>query len=244
MDLQLRNWENFCRYHTGQWKGNKKRYSPEGNVIKTWDVITHLQVNQDKSEIKHQDELFYSDGTNEVKNYGIYKKPQTSALFLDSTFCWGSKIVKPDSIFIFEFGFRHGNKRVLCYFRYDESGQLEYSSTGVEYLNNEDTQADENSEVKTVNEKWKGLKQKMNPDLVISDPIETIWQPINELNQNYLIQNFGDNILASCPYKIDNNSSFLIAVDWQVKDKLLKRGIVYYEKSGLSYFTVETFTSV
>ncbi|MGK7954576.1 MAG: DUF3598 family protein [Crocosphaera sp.] len=241
MDLQLRNWENFCRYHTGEWKGNKKRYSPEGSVIKTWDVITHLQVNQDKTEITHQDELFYSDGTHEVKNYGIYQKPKTSALFLDSTFCWGSKIIKPDSIFIFEFGFRHENKRVLCYFRYDESGQLQYSSTGVEYVNHEDSQAERNSEVKIVNKQWKGLMQKMTPDLVISESIETTWQPIQELNQNYLIQDFGDNIIASCPQKIDSNLSFSIAVDWQVNDELLKRGIVYYEKSGLSYFTVVNF---
>ncbi|MDJ0842785.1 DUF3598 family protein [Crocosphaera sp.] len=244
MDLQVRNWENFCHYHTGEWKGNKKRYSPEGKVIKTWDVITHLQVNQDNSQITHQDELFYSDGTHEVKNYGIYQKPKTSALFLDSTFCWGSKMVKSDSIFIFEFGFRHEDKRVLCYFRYDESGQLQYSSTGVEYLNNEDTQTKQNNEVKTINKQGKGFRQKMTPDLIISEPIETSWKPIEELNNNYLIQKFDDNIVASCPQTVDNNSSFLIAVDWQVNDELLKRGIVYYEKSVLSYFTVETFNAV
>ncbi|MEM8779726.1 MAG: DUF3598 family protein, partial [Cyanobacteria bacterium P01_G01_bin.49] len=58
MNLQLQNWNNFCRYHTGNWQGTKKRYSLEGKIIKTWDVLTHLQVNQDNTEIHHQDELF------------------------------------------------------------------------------------------------------------------------------------------------------------------------------------------
>lgn len=245
MDLQLRNWENFCRYHTGEWKGNKKRYSPEGSVLKTWDVITHLHVNQDHSEITHQDELFYSDGTHEVKNYGIYQKPQTSALFLDSTFCWGSKTVKPDSIFIFEFGFRYENKRVLCYFRYDETGTLQYSSTGIEYLHNKDTQENENNhhELKKPNQTWVGSLQKMTTEKIISEPITTDWKPIQELNDNYLIQDLGDNIVATCPKTVGHNQSFLLGVDWQIDDQLLKRGIVYYQESELKYFTVETFSS-
>ena len=190
MNLQLKNWNNFCTYHTGDWQGTKKPYSPEGEIIKTWDTITHLHINSDGSEITHQDELFYSDETKEVKNYGIYKKPQTSALFLDSTFCWGSKIVKPDSIFIFEFGFRHEDKRVLCYFRYDETGKLQYSSTGIEYLMNQDTQQNQNNypELKRDHNKLIGALQKMTPDKVISQPIKTNWKSIKELNKENLIQ--------------------------------------------------------
>ncbi|MGK7887500.1 MAG: DUF3598 family protein [Crocosphaera sp.] len=246
MNLQLKNWDNFCNYHTGDWKGTRKRYSPDSKIIETWDVITHLHVNQDQSEITHQDELFYSDGSNEVKNYGIYKKPQTSALFLDSTFCWGSKIVNPDSIFIFEFGFRHKDKRVLCYFRYDETGNLEYSSTGIEYLNNKDTEENKNNypELKKADPTWIGSLQKMTTEKVIYEPIKTDWKSIKELNKDYLIQDLGDNIIATFPKIIAQNQSFLIGVDWQINDQLLKRGIVYYEASELSYFTVQTFTPV
>lgn len=245
MNLQVKNWDNFCRYHTGDWQGTKKRYSPDGKVIKTWDVFTHLQVNQDWSEITHQDELFYSDGTREVKNYGIYQKPQTSALFLESTFCWGSKTVESDSIFIFEFGFRYEDKRVLCFFRYDESGQLQYTSTGIEYLNHQDTQKHKNKtiEINKDNQTWSGVLQKMTTDWTISKPRESTWKPLQELNEDYLIQDLGDDIVATCPIKLDKNQSFSIGVDWQINDKLLKRGIVYYKASELSYFTVETFTS-
>lgn len=243
MNLQLKNWNNFCTYHTGDWQGRKKRYSPEGEIIKTWDTITHLHINSDGSEITHQDELFYSDGTKEVKKYGIYKKPQTSALFLDSTFCWGSKIVKPDSIFIFEFGFRHEDKRVLCYFRYDETGKLQYSSTGIEYLMNQDTQQNQNNypELKQDNNKLIGSLQKMTTDKVISQPIKTHWKSINELNKENLIQDIGDHIVTTSPKRIRQNKSFLIGVDWQINDNFIRRGIVYYEKSKLSYFTVENF---
>lgn len=243
MNPQLKNWDNFCNYHTGDWQGSKKRYSPDGKVIKTWDVFTHLHVNQDGTEITHQDELFYSDGTNEIKNYGIYQKPQTNALFLDSTFCWGSKIVKPDSIFIFELGFRFEGKRVLCYFRYDESGKLQYTSTGVEYLKVQDIEQKQNhnTELKKSNQKCTGVLQKMTSDWIISEAIATEWKPIQKLNQDYLTQKLDDNIMAICPEQLESNQSFFIGVDWQINSNLGQRGIGYYEASEFSYFTVENF---
>ncbi len=97
MNPQIQNWDNFCGYHTGEWQGIQTRYSPDNEVIKSWHVISNLEVSQDGGEIKHQDYLTYSDGQTELKAYGTYPKPLTSALFLDNSFCWGSKKFKPRS---------------------------------------------------------------------------------------------------------------------------------------------------
>lgn len=82
----------------------------------------------------------------------------------------------------------------------------------------------------------------MTPNQVISEPIKTNWKSIKELNKDYLIQDLGENIIATCPKTVEQNKSFLIGVDWQINDELLKRGIVYYEAYELSYFTVENFS--
>lgn len=241
MNPQLQNWDNFCQYHVGEWHGTKTRYSPDGEAIKSWQVVTNLEINKDNSTINHKDYLTYADGNTELKTFGPYLKPTTSALFLDNSFCWGSKKVTSGSIFVFEIGIRFENRRMLGYCRYDGSGNLEYISIGPEHLG---TTLQENLQksVNQFNEKSQGTLKNMTPDLIVSEPVPTYWKQLEDLNQDYLTLHFKDRVSLSCPHKIEAENKFFIAVDWQINDTLLQRGIGYYDVSGFTNFTLEVFT--
>ncbi len=241
MNPQLQNWDNFCQYHVGEWHGIKTRYSPNKEVIKSWQVVTKLEVSEDGSTINHQDYLTYSDGATEIKTFGPYTKPEISALFLDNSFCWGSKKVAPNSIFVFEIGFRFEDRRMLGYCRYDENGNLQYISTGPEHFSKVEDNV--SSSVNQIHNNWQGMLKKMTSDLIVSGSVPTSWKPLENLHQNYLTLDFQEGISICCPPKIVPNEAFLIAVDWQINDTLRQRGIGYYDAFGFTHFTLEVFTS-
>ncbi len=240
MNPQLQNWDNFCQYHVGKWHGIKTRYSPDREVIKSWQVVTKLEMSEDGNTINHQDYLTYSDGATDLKTFGPYTKPITSALFLENSFCWGSKKIKSGSIFVFEIGIRFEDRRMLGYTSYDEHGNLQYISTGPEHL----SKLEDNYpiSVNQIHNDWQGTLTKMTPDLIVSEPVTTSWKPLEDLNQDYLTLHFPEGISICCPQKIKPNEAFLIAVDWQISDTLMQRGIGYYDVSGFAYFTMEVFT--
>lgn len=242
MNPQLQNWNNFCQYHVGEWHGKKARYSPDKEVIKSWEVVTTLEISENGNTINHKDLLIYDDGTTELKNFGPYTKPILNALFLDNSFLWGSKTVESGSLFIFEIGFRFEDRRMLGYTRYNGSGNLEYISTGTEYLGQK---KDKNSQtfVNKTNENWQGKLKKMTPDWIVSEPTITSWKKLENLNIDYLTLHLNDGISISCPQHIENGQEFFIAMDWQVNNLLLQRGIGYYDSSGFTDFTLEVFTA-
>lgn len=243
MNPQLQNWNNFCQYHLGEWHGTNTRYSPDGEAIKSWQVVTKLENNQDDSTINHKVFFTYTDGNTEEKSFGPYSKPITSALFLDNSFCWGSKKVTSDSIFVFEIGIRFENLRMLGYCKHDDNGNLQYISIGPEYLENISSNMQQQSN-NLVNENWQGTLKKMTPDWIVSEPVSTDWKKLEDLNRDYLTLHFKDGVSLSCPRKIEIVKAFFIVVDWQINDTLLQRGIGYYDVSGFTHFTSEVFTKV
>lgn len=52
MNLQLQNWNNFCRYHAvGNWHGNWIKYSSEGKIIQSFRAIRSLHSSTDGNQI-------------------------------------------------------------------------------------------------------------------------------------------------------------------------------------------------
>lgn len=242
MNQQLQNWDNFCQYHLGEWHGINTRYSPEGKVIDSWQIVTNLQMSQDGNKIYHQDSLTYKDGKKELKNFGSYTKPITSALFLNNSFCWGTKKIDSGSIFIFEIGLRFEDKRVLAFTKYTNSGSLEYIAISPQLLGSDFSEAIKTSVENQVSQNWRGKFKAIKPDLTLLEPGEISWKPLKDLNQNYLTLNFQDNISVSCPQNIEKEKEFFIAVDWLANCDLLQRGVGYYDAFGFNHFTLQIFT--
>ncbi|MGQ4649384.1 DUF3598 family protein [Lyngbya aestuarii] len=241
MDPQLQNWHNFCRYHLGDWYGTNTRYSPEGEIIRSWQVITSLQLSANGDKIYHQDRLMYTDGNAELKTFEPYNKPILKSLFLDNSFFWGSQKVEDSSTFVFEIGFRVEDWRLLAFTRYDESGKLQYITVGAEHLKSF-AQSNHLPLENQLNRDWRGVLKKMTTDFVVSQPVSSLWQPLEDLQKAHLVFNLNDNTSISCPQYVRSDEDFFIAVDWLSNSALLHRGIGYYNTSGFNSFSLEVFT--
>lgn len=242
MNLQLQNWHNFCRYHAGEWYGINTRYSPKAEAINSWEIFTKLEISKDHTQINHQDYLTYADGTTELKTFSPYIKPITSALFLDNSFCWGTRKIESSSTFVLEIGLRAEDRRVLALTKYDNSGSLEYLAIAPQLLGMKVSKQIQKPVANKVSNNWQGTLKTIKPDWTVSEPIAVYWKPLKELNPNYLTLHFMDNISVSCPGKITMGEKFFVAVDWLINPALLQRGVGYYDRFGFSRFTLEIFT--
>lgn len=239
MNPELQNWENFCKYQaSGDWYGTWKKYSPQGEVTDFFWCIRSMKVNDDGSEIHHQNHYTYADGKTETKNFGVYQKPKTRALFLDNSFSWGSITVTVGEMFGFETGFRYEDRRASVAAIYDSKGELEHITVIPEHLGIFSETSFSTSEIQ-INENWRGTLKTMTPNFVVSYPVTTNLKKLEELGTDYLVFNFGEGISISLPPKIESGKEFLIAVDWLVNPNTLQRGIRNYNTPGFTSFTLE-----
>ena len=242
MEAQLQNWDNFCRYHaTGDWYGTWTRYSPKGEVIESFQCIRSLQASEDGSEINHQNHYTYADGKSETKTFGPYKKPNTVVLFLDNSFSWGSTKVESGSSFSFETGFRHEDRRASAAVAYNDSGRVQRIIVIPEHLASfaEESPA---PPADRISGNWQGTLKKMTPDLIVSPPVATSWNQLENLSENYQTLHFPDGISLSCPRQVESGKEFFMAVDWLINPTLLQRCIRHYGISGFTSLTLELFS--
>lgn len=242
LDAQLKNWDNFCRYHAlGDWQGIWTRYSPNGEVIESFQCIRSLRASADCSEISHQNHYIYSDGTNETKTFGPYQKPATRSLFLDNSFSWGSIKLESGSPFGFETGFTNENKRVSVGVLYDRTTKLEKITIIAEHLASFANESSSLGNYEKMN--WQGICHAIAPNLEALPETPSAWCEIEDLGEDYLtIHQQQDGISVSCPRQIASGKDFVLAVDWQVNSSLLQRGIRHFNCSEFTHFSLEFFT--
>lgn len=237
---QLQNWNNFCRYHADDWYGTWSRYTPDGQLIEFFQCVRSFHLSEDGSEIHHQNHYTYADGKTETKTFGPYKKPFTRALFLDNSFSWGSTKVESGSNFGFETGFRFEDRRLSVAVVYDDGGgqKIVVIPENLTTFPEKPTP----TSAKEFSSDWEGTGKTMTPDWIVSSPIPTSWNRLDNLGEDYLTLHFSDGISICCPQKIETGKEFFAAVDWQVNPALLLRGIRKYDNSGFTSFTLETFS--
>jgi hypothetical protein len=252
VDLQHQNWNNFCQYHAGEnWHGIWTRYSSDGKAIQSFKGIRSFSVNDDGSEVIHQNYYTYADGKTENKNIGSYIKPETtllffgksfSVLFLDNSYSWGNTEISANAPFGFEIGFRYENKRASVSALYSPGGTINQITVIPEDL----TDFAEESSVLSGNELssdcWSGQGKSILPNLTTTEPVATTWTRLEDLSKDYLTLNFQDGISLSCPHQVENGKEFCVVVDWLVHPTLLYRGIRHFDTSGFSCFTLDVFT--
>ncbi|OYD87126.1 hypothetical protein CDG77_31090 [Nostoc sp. 'Peltigera membranacea cyanobiont' 213] len=238
-DPQLQNWENFCRHHAiGDWHGTWSIYDLEGKLIRHFQCVRSFQVSADGNEVNHQNHYTYPDGTTKTETFGPHKKPIIKSLHFNDSFSWGSTEVKPETMFFFETGFKHGSQRRSAVARYNTDASLdiviiseqlksfaqEFSSLPINQLIN-----------------WKGIVTEITPDWIISSAAETSWVQLEELAKDYLTLHLNDNVSISIPKQIDSNKELFLATEWLVNPTLLLRGIRYFDTFGFRNFTLEVF---
>lgn len=238
-DAQLQNWENFCRHHAiGDWHGTWSIYDLEGKLIRQFQCIRSFQVSSDGNEVNHQNHYTYADGTTKTESFDTHKKPLIKSLHFNDSFSWGSTEVKPETMFFFETGFKHGNQRRSAIARYNTDTSLDIVIIS-EHLK---TFAQEPSSLPT-NQliDWKGTVTKITPNWIISNAAETSWIELDELAKDYLTFHLNDSVSLSIPKQIEKNKEFFLATEWLVNPTLLLRGIRYFDTSGFTNFALEVF---
>ncbi|MEH2182800.1 DUF3598 family protein [Nostoc sp.] len=247
---QLQNWNNFCRYHVGDWHGIWTKYSPEGHLIDSFKCIRSFHLSKDGSQITQQNYYTYSDGKTELQNAGSYTSAGLSfnghhfvVLFLDNSFSWGIAKITDDPPFtpFFETGFTHGNKRTSLTAVYKKSGELQHMTAISEQLDSF-LEALPASGVIQPDGVWQGTVKQITPDLVTSSPEEIAWQPLENLGGNNQIFHLPGGSI-SCPLRIESKSVMDLIVDWQATPNKLFRGIRYFDNSEFSRFLLQIYES-
>ncbi len=240
-ELQLKNWDNFCRYHANNdWYGIWTEYTSDRQIVDSFQCIRSFHLNEDESEINHQNHYTYADGTQETKTFGPYKKPITKSLFLDNSFSWGSIKVESNSNFGFETGFRYEDRRISVVVMYDESGSLQKIIVIREHLATFPLLMTQPTKELS---RWQKISKTMTPDWIVSSPVVTFENPTEHLSPNYYNLNLFTDISITCPQKIEGGKEFFAAVDWLIEPNLLQRGIRQYNESGFTRFTLETLNT-
>lgn len=237
-DAQLQNWENMCR-HVGDWHGTWKVYNLKGELIRFHQCVRSFHLSSDGNEINHQNHYTYPDGTTKVETYGPHKKPNIRSLHFDDTFSWGSTEVKPGSMFFFETGFKHKDRRRSAVSRYNENGTLDILIISEHF----GSFAEEPSYPRA-NElsDWQGTVTKMTPDCIVSSALPTTWKQLEDLGEDYLTLHLNDGISISIPRQIETGREFFLATEWLVNSNLLRRGIRHFSASGFTELTIEVFS--
>ncbi|NDJ26089.1 DUF3598 family protein [Nostoc sp. B(2019)] len=238
-DAQIKNWENFCHYHGGEWHGTWNIYNPEGILTRAYQCIRSFHVSSNASEVSRQNYYIYADGTTKLENFETRKKPLIKGLFLDNSFSWGSTTVTPGSTFFFETGFRHEDRRGSAVSRYNENGTLDVLIIPEHLSSFADT-----SPYYSVNEfssKCQGTIKKMTPDWIVSPIVANSWMQLERLAEDYLTLHLADNISVNIPRQIESGKEFCLTTQWLVKPTLMYRGTRHFDASGFTRFTLEVF---
>ncbi|MGL5878243.1 MAG: DUF3598 family protein [Xenococcaceae cyanobacterium] len=239
MNDRLKNWDNFCEYHMGDWHGVWNTYNAERELLKSFKCIRSLHVNADRTQIDHQNHYIYSKDETETKTFGPYKKSKLNALFLNNSFSWGSTEIKFEPVFGFETGFRYKDRRASAGILYDASG-LQKITIIPEHLESF-PEKPERSPTPQQCDRFLGIQQQIKSDFQVSSPVETAWQPLETLAENNFTLHFDEGISISCPLKLETEEKFCFAIDWKIDNKTTHRGIRRFDSADFTNFSLTTY---
>lgn len=256
MDLKEQNWRNLCANHLRDWHGIWTRYSPEGEVIESFQSLRSFRSDRDQTEITQTNRYIYSDGKTEEKNWQLNKLlnnlpdglfhpaiPLMRAFFFEQgAATWSAKQLEPETIFQpAEFFFRHEELRQSVPIIYDGSGclmrivSIREDARGFpsKYWSNQLNLLSDRNLIGN----WQGSSVTMTPDLSVSPPIPAqLHFPIEGNEISFL----PDGISVSYPAKVAIGTDFTIAANWLVTPYQLQQLSVRYDESGaFSSLTLE-----
>jgi len=249
MDLKEQNWHNFITNHLRDWQGIWTRYSPEGEIIESFQSLRSFRSNPEQTEIYHTNRYTYTDGRIEEENWQSNKRDKVqsdgmvhpaapsmrSFFFEQGAAVLSAKKLKPGSIFVpAEFFFMHKDIRHSVAIIYQGNGNLMRMTSiredAVEFPSKYWSKSVNLLPERDLSGNWQGTSITMAPDLKVSQPIPTQLQWPLSGNKTFF---FPDGISLSCPTKVNIGNSFTIAANWLVTDSQLQQLSVKYDQEGV-----------
>lgn len=247
MNAQEQNWKNLFRDRTLDsiaWHGIWTVYSPEKEIIKSFQGVRRLRANEEQTVIIHTNNYTYSDGSTAEKTWQLEKQscnqrdgvihPAISSMralcFGQGATAWVSKTLETGKNFGVELFFRYKDWRTSVANIYGESGDLEKITLIREHLDSSPNTA--RPEIENLLGKWRGTKKDMNPDLNVSPAEETqalVLDPTEGKNKTFFLP---DGVVVNSPERIKVGEEFEIVTGKQVSNDEYKRLTCKYDKSG------------
>lgn len=232
MDLQIQNWNNFCAKHLNNWQGTWTIYSPQKEVIDSFQCVRSFQSNLEQTEITHINRYIYTNGRQEEKTWQIYKPSLKAIFFAQGAGAYNSQQLELGSMFAVELFFRHENIRHSVVAAYHDGSNLtkmlsiredavspsRFWSSEVNILPERDFQGN-----------WIGTSMTMTPDFVVSLPVPTQLCWTIEGNETFF---FPDGISLSCPKQVQVGDTIAIAANWLVNSTYMQQITIKYDESG------------
>jgi hypothetical protein len=259
MHNQEQNWQNLFGDIPAEgisWHGTWTRYSPDQEVLTSFQGVRNFVPNQDRTVITHTNNLTYADGRTEEKQWQLDKvscnhpdgmtHPAFSSGAKALSFGEGATVSMRKTLEIGQYGgaelfFRHENCRTSVVIMYGEKGDLSGTIQIREYNGSFPEQAPA-EKLETISGKWKGTKQSMSPDLSISGLEEVSGlelDPTQGTNDTFFLP---DGIVVNCPKQLQVGEAFELVAGKLVADNLYKRLTVKYDDSGhFMLFVSEVF---
>jgi len=233
MDVQDQNWQHFCANHMQDWYGIWTRYSPQGEVLESFQSLRSFRCNPQQTEIYQVNRYKYADGRTQEKHWQYNPGIIKSFFFEQGGVVAAEKQLEPNLPFVVEFLFQHEQLRNSAIAVYNQSGSLSRTAsvredaTGFpsQYWSGELNLLPE----RHINGNWQGTSMTMTPDLQVSTAISTQQQFSREGNQSVF---FPDEISLFYPEKICIGESFTILANWLVAPSYLQQMSVKYDESG------------
>ncbi|MDZ8053326.1 MAG: DUF3598 family protein [Aulosira sp. ZfuVER01] len=248
MNAQEQNWSNLFGHLTSEgmsWYGTWTFYSPELEVIKSYQGVRSFRVNKDKTVIYQTNNYTYTDGSTEEKNWQLEKQicnqadgiihtavPSMRALSITpAVYAWLSKTFESGKYFGLELFFRNEDWRTSVAVIYRENNVIERITHIREHLGSFPTQSP-GAEVKNIDGKWIGEKQHLTPDLKVSNPEPVqnlVLVPLEDKNQTFFLP---DGIVISAPTTLRIGQEFNIIAGRLVSLNQFKRLTAQYDTLG------------
>lgn len=254
MDLKEKNWQNFAANHLRDWHGIWTRYSPQGDVIESFQSLRSFRSNPEQTEIFHTNRYIYADGSIKEANWQSNKQDKVfddgivhpafplmrSLYFEQGAAIWTAKQLEPDSIFGIELFFMFEKLRHSVGIIYDQQGVLSRIANIREDTRGFPSQY-WSKEIEQVSERnlsgnWQGISMTMSPDLKISESVLTQLDWGWEGHKTFFLP---DGVSISCPDKVSVNTPFTLAANWLVTDSKMQQLKVKYDQFGT--FSALTF---
>ncbi|WP_293044337.1 MULTISPECIES: DUF3598 family protein [unclassified Moorena] len=248
MELKEQNWKNFTENHLREWHGIWTRYSPEGEIIESFQSLRSFRSNPEQTELYHTNRYIYADGRIEEKKWQSKKQDKVlpdgmvhpafpsmrSFFFEQGAATWSAKQLEPGSIFQpAELFFKHEDIRHSVPILYDTNGSLmrivSIREDAADFPSNYWSKEINLLPERNLSGNWQGTSVTMTPDLKVSDPIATQLNWPLAGNKMFF---FPDGISLSCPTQVSIGTSFTIAANWLVTDSQLQQLSVNYDNYG------------
>ena len=248
MKAQEQNWTNLFGDRTPEgiaWHGTWTVYSPNQEVIKSFQGVRRFWANEDKTVITHTNNYTYPDGSTQEKTWQLEKQTcnqsdgvthpailsMRTLSFGQGANAWLSKRLESGKNFGVELFFRYQDWRTSVASIYADSGELDRITLIREHRGSFPNQPP-GSEVKNISGKWIGKKEYMTPDLKVSpieEPQYLVLYPTGGKNETFFLP---DGVVVNIPKRLKLGEEFEMIAGKFVSDNEYKRLNAKYDESG------------